>query len=414
MIKKMLLSLSLLCALVSAQAHAFLEDDQVYFIDGFDRDEILIESDTDLVNSSLLPDLSGPEGHKYVIPLYVKNAQVLSGMVARMQAYIAQGSKDASRDWVKQNWLAFWKSLNCPDTSQVVGNPCTNIIQKTLNQYDEAAYVTQPDLQAMVRILQDNYNNAIKYNNSSVFFRKMLVIAHGHGNFYANQLWNYLKLNNPDIAKCVGIVGIGTPATYVANGQYTTNDIDKVVNLTRTMAPWGTQTLLANYNLSSSWLSRDITAHHIFETYGRNSGLNAKIRSQLQNVASQLDSACPPPPPPPLPPLKCVSKDDWGYSLLTKRIETTVGPGRQYISVWVNDEGVPLGQETSIITELSVSTSAGKALLHPFAYAKERTPEYFTIDGGRDGGSIALDLASRNPFGMYFQGGPWSASITCN
>jgi hypothetical protein len=205
--------------------------------------------------------------------LYQDNDAAFSTMIDRVRA---QGNADSQRELFKN----FWKWLD--DLSLAPSS-----FRQQLATLDEAAYVQSAWLQPMVAALRDNY-----YNKR----RKAVVVAHSQGNFYANQLVNYLRSFDPAVAACVTVVGVATPATYVANsGSYETRSDDTVINLARVDFPWGRSILPPTWSPTGPDLVPDPSGHTLIGSYLGPNSLSQRIRNDVLSGKQSLDatgSAC--------------------------------------------------------------------------------------------------------------------------
>lgn len=74
--------------------------------------------------------------------------------------------------------------------------------------------------------------------------KKVLIVAHSQGNFYANNAYRYIRDHYPHYQDSIGIISVGTPATWVEgrgvvdiNDVYTTNPADTVISLVEDFYP---------------------------------------------------------------------------------------------------------------------------------------------------------------------------------
>ena len=126
--------------------------------------------------------------------------------------------------------------------------------------------------------------------NSYNIGRKSLLVAHSQGNFYANQTVNYLQSFHPDVAACVGIVGVATPATYVANnGLYETRIDDQVIQYARTNFSWGLRVLPPTMSAQSTG---DFLGHNFVESYLTPLSVRNQLRADIVAQTSVANSAC--------------------------------------------------------------------------------------------------------------------------
>jgi hypothetical protein len=71
--------------------------------------------------------------------------------------------------------------------------------------------------------------------------KKVVIVAHSQGNFYANNAYRYIKEDYNKFIDSIGIVSVATPATWVEgaprrpddkiNDYYTNNPNDLIINL---------------------------------------------------------------------------------------------------------------------------------------------------------------------------------------
>lgn len=146
-----------------------------------------------------------------------------------------------------------------------------------VGRFNEQMVINDPDLQKHIR----------QYLADLVSGKKVVIVAHSQGNFYANNAYRYIKMNYQKYRNSIGIVSVATPATWVEGGGtyvldnvYTTNPEDLVINLVRAFYP---DTLAANvpaYDNPDSMID-----HEFVETYL--GGYKSRIIGQiLQRIAS--------------------------------------------------------------------------------------------------------------------------------
>lgn len=211
MMKKLAFFLSLLLAFLPTEGFGALTDYTFYFINGMDNEPITAKTSRDSLHALVLPDV--PDSS--VRNLYQSNNGSLLVMTERVrQMAIAENS----RETFKRYWRCYAELTpdKCSSTDPLASD-MRQMILDTLGAYSETAYVQNPQLQAMVSAVTNNYNNGMK----------SLLVAHSQGNFYANQIVNFLQLSAPNVAACVNVVSVASPATYVAKGgPYTTRQDD--------------------------------------------------------------------------------------------------------------------------------------------------------------------------------------------
>lgn len=316
MMKKLIFCVSLFLTLLSSESSGDLGDYNIYFINGMNvspsEAPILRQKLHDLV----LPDV--PNGN--VGNLYQNNDAALSEMLAAVRQ---QASADNQREIYKR----FWKCINnpSPETCDPANPPTVSlrqIVSQTLAKYDQAAYVQNPYLQAMVSVLKENYLNKNK---------KALLVAHSQGNLYANQVINYLQSFYPAVAACVDVVGIASPATYVAkSGLYETRSDDVVINLARADYPWGGSILPPTWTPASSTVTSDPSHHTFVASYLVPDALRKRIRDDIAaSTASTVNGPC----------TLCTpfSQTVLGPALAYPQVfRRYIGPGRRTVSVRVD------------------------------------------------------------------------------
>lgn len=157
----------------------------------------------------------------------------------------------------------------------------------------DAVYVKDSDLQTHL----GDYRRALAAQ------RKVLIMAHSQGNFYANQAHRRLD------SESVGIVAIGTPASYVSgDGLWVTLFFDMLINLVRKTFPTTLPGLTINVNFGL-----DASGHTFTGSYLRG---DVSRESILGGALKQIAALAPPgciAMPPALPPCEAgVCHDDLG------------------------------------------------------------------------------------------------------
>ncbi len=170
-------------------------------------------------------------------------------------------------------WKSFWNFLNgvevAPDWFQEEVNNIIIVATDELNAFVDA------DLREQVA----DYKKAISNG------RKVIVVAHSQGNFYANDA--YGLVNSPSF----GIVSVATPAFYVAgDGPYITLTTDKVINLVvrplsalAELLPPKPANETNNTDGGRDWMGHDFVSAYL---EGDKSG--QFIEDNVLNVATQL------------------------------------------------------------------------------------------------------------------------------
>lgn len=278
--KKLLFCVSLFLTFLSSASLGALSDYNIYFINGINASLPQAKESRDKLRNLVLPDV--PDGN--VQTLYQNNDRAWGEMIEVVR-------QQASADNERHRYKVFWKCVNDPspetcDPGSPPSKSLRRVISRTLAKYDEAAYVQNPQLQAMVGVLRDNYYNKRK---------KALLVSHSQGNFYANQVVNYLQSFDPAVAACVEVVGVASPATYVAkSGPYDTRSDDDVINAARADFPWGGSILPATWAPPFPAPAYPDPSHHTFvASYLGPGALRQRIRNNIVlQTASAADSAC--------------------------------------------------------------------------------------------------------------------------
>ena len=137
-------------------------------------------------------------------------------------------------------------------------------------QSANVAYETDFDL----RIMVDQYLLDLQSG------KKVILVSHSQGNFYANSAYQYISTHFPDYANSIGQVAVATPSGRVQNGgPYTQNEDDVVISAVDIFY----SVLPANFSYKSP---SDILNHNFINTYIASEG--DKIRSDILEVESVL------------------------------------------------------------------------------------------------------------------------------
>jgi len=110
--------------------------------------------------------------------------------------------------------------------------------QESIVQFQESSIYNDPDL----------VNHVNAYVRDLHSGKRVLIVAHSQGNFYANNAYRRIRLEYPQYADNVGIVSVATPAAWVEGANnlgtsrpeelyYTTNSADLIINLVRAFFP---------------------------------------------------------------------------------------------------------------------------------------------------------------------------------
>ncbi len=142
----------------------------------------------------------------------------------------------------------------------------------------------------MVRNDPDLTRHINKYLADLNSGKKVVIVAHSQGNFYANNAYRYIKLNYPHYKDSIGIVSVATPATWVEGGGtysinnvYTTNPEDLIIQL---VEAFYSDTL--NPNVPAYDNPNSMTDHGFIDTYL--TGFRGRIVSQINNRTSSLST----------------------------------------------------------------------------------------------------------------------------
>ena len=153
-------------------------------------------------------------------------------------------------------------------------------VQK-VRKFNEDMVSNDPDLPKHIR----------QYVADLVSGKKVVIVAHSQGNFYANNAYRFIRSEYSEYKDSIGIVSVANPSNYVEGGGsyalddvYTTNPVDLIINLVRGVYP---DTLPANvppYDNPNSLID-----HEFKETYftPEPRGYRSRIIGQiLQRIAT--------------------------------------------------------------------------------------------------------------------------------
>jgi hypothetical protein len=114
--------------------------------------------------------------------------------------------------------------------------------------------------------------------------KKVVLVSHSQGNFYANNAYIYIKNNYPQYSNSFGIVMTASPASINASlgglGPHTNNAKDKVLNGVMTVYP--VLPYNENYTEPTEWAS-----HSFNKVYLKQWGLT-RIKPDILNVIAKL------------------------------------------------------------------------------------------------------------------------------
>jgi len=237
-----------------------------------------------------------------------------AGKIGRDQLRLTVGDT-ADRDWgvivnsdefILRQLLqvAGQKGLEARDTWYYIDHP--EIEPNPLAQDLAEAYRASANIQYFLdHELRDHVSTYLNDLNSG---KKVVVVAHSQGNFYANAAYEYIKNNYSDYRNSIGLVGVGTPASRVQDGgDYYQNSEDKIINLVRKI---DSAVLAPNFSYTQPRQQGSLLPpiNHSFEDVYL-AYVGTSIRSSVENTISRLDQ--------PNKKLECENPDD---------VEVTLGP----------------------------------------------------------------------------------------
>lgn len=105
--------------------------------------------------------------------------------------------------------------------------------------------VTQAAAQALDSSISSyDLNTILLQIHPQVTTRKLLLVGHSQGSFYANDMYSYLLAHGEPKA-AVGVYHVGSPASFVAGGgKYLTSSNDSIINAARLIASNASQGLI--------------------------------------------------------------------------------------------------------------------------------------------------------------------------
>jgi len=135
---------------------------------------------------------------------------------------------------------------------------------ETSKLFDKFNYILDADLQKQVEAYQKDLDED----------KKVIVIAHSQGNFYANRA--YGNLNNPNFK----IVSVATPANKVAgDGRYTTSTDDLIIKAVTSIDVSTLYPNTTNTNKTSDGLG-----HSFLDHYMQGNKSNEKIFDDIEKA----------------------------------------------------------------------------------------------------------------------------------
>lgn len=177
-----------------------------------------------------------PQGNVYFAQLefdlaYADNggATAPGSLAGLAQLYEAFVQKQAAND------SSFWRWLGGIAAAPTWFKTMMNDLATATNAN---AYVDDVALQLQLNgdpadpVLQPGYRPLLKEG------KRVVIVAHSQGNFYANTAYDGLVQQYPDYANRLGIVAVATPDSRVAgNGMYITVPEDAVISAVRNIYP---------------------------------------------------------------------------------------------------------------------------------------------------------------------------------
>lgn len=162
------------------------------------------------------------------------------------------------------------------------------VYNDSMDEFQESDVYNDPYLVSHVNnYLQDLYNG-----------KKVVIVAHSQGNFYANNAYRRILDEHPEYRDNIGIVGVATPASSVLGWNndnaaypyglyYTTNASDLVINLVRAFYP---ETLPPNP--SQGYSTGFLGANHGFvDTYlDQNGPFRNRIRDHILQTINMIET----------------------------------------------------------------------------------------------------------------------------
>ena len=151
-------------------------------------------------------------------------------------------------------------------------------------------------------------NTILLQIHPQVTTRKLLLLGHSQGSFYANDIYNYL-LEHGEPKAAVGVYQVGSPASFVAGGgKYLTSSNDSIINAARLVASNASDGLIplaaattasrpkpvlpANISLSSKDYGHLFSSVYLAEAPGRVVGDIQSAIAQLKPQAASETGEC--------------------------------------------------------------------------------------------------------------------------
>lgn len=155
--------------------------------------------------------------------------------------------------------ISFWRWLG---NQEVMPDVLQEEYKAMATRFDFATRVAPEELS----------NHILLYRTSMLEGKKVLVVAHSQGNFFANAAYEKLFTGDQALAtaQSFGIVAVATPASFTAgNGSYTTLIEDLVIQAIRVATPTGVaEPRPSNItNIGSGATGSDWKGHGFVEEY---------------------------------------------------------------------------------------------------------------------------------------------------
>jgi|GEM_PF-1489543 len=189
--------------------------------------------------------------------------------------------------------------LACNPTSGYIGDLWVAVKQKLENDF-ERFYRYLSNVEPMPDFMQNAYalaasgvdvtalltspttlNHIALYKRKILEGRKVVLVAHSQGNFYANRAWSQLTSTEQ---RSLGIVSVGNPDSKVADGRpYTTLTNDIIIRPIPLALPANTS--------NGGFTFADVTGHQFVDSYlAAGSNSRARILGHLQNAIETVQS----------------------------------------------------------------------------------------------------------------------------
>lgn len=177
--------------------------------------------------------------------------------------------------------ISFWRWLG---GQEVLPDVVQRAILSTVTRFDFSTMVAPEDLS----------NHLALYRAKILAGKKVLVVSHSQGNFFANAAYELLYNGaSPIPLKSFGIVSVATPANYVGgNGPYTTLAEDGLIEAVRIATlPGVLPPLPPNItNILSDAIVADWEGHSFMDAYMASGSRSvAKIVPDIINTMNGLD-----------------------------------------------------------------------------------------------------------------------------